>query len=500
MTSTPPTAMWTIDPQGEAALRFHDGTNWTHRVLGRRDRGSSELGWIPAPLSQDWDRRGADYWGSLSSRPEPSTGRQALGKTIAATLLPAFAMVGALFVFVFIVGEEGPDGQVDLSELRWSLSVAGAVVVIGALWSLSYRWRRWTLLADIPTVSADGLHLGMCEVDGTVEALDVPVLGFATERPSVWTLTALDERVRQGKRESWKRRWEVSNGSPAFWLRDASGGRTLVDLTGHGSNEWQILQARRSSKDERVSEWGITVGQPMSVLGFVQTDSDGRLVLASHDVASNGTHRRGTFMAQPGDASIMQRREAATTVVAVVQVAVIVFVACLGTLGLAAAAVVAAASVIGVGIVGWTWRTWNRMVEVKWRIAAAEALIGALSERRATLIPQLAEVSRAAAGHEHSVHLDVAQARREVVPDDTNVVMRGEAYPALNASGAFMALGEELTRCENQLAAARGYYNDAVTVAKTHRGTFPTGLIARLAIPTTRIHRQVTATVSTDIR
>jgi hypothetical protein len=57
-----------------------------------------------------------------------------------------------------------------------------------------------------------------------------------------------------------------------------------------------------------------------------------------------------------------------------------------------------------------------------------------------------------------------------------------EKNPDLKTGDAFSVLFEQLVFAENQIAAARKFYNDAVTIAVTLKQQFPTNLLAPAAI------------------
>jgi LemA protein len=54
-----------------------------------------------------------------------------------------------------------------------------------------------------------------------------------------------------------------------------------------------------------------------------------------------------------------------------------------------------------------------------------------------------------------------------------------ESYPDLKADEVFRDLATRMVDLENQVAYARAFYNDAVTVLRDRRGAFPGNLLAR---------------------
>ncbi len=66
----------------------------------------------------------------------------------------------------------------------------------------------------------------------------------------------------------------------------------------------------------------------------------------------------------------------------------------------------------------------------------------------------------------------------------SSVVARAEAAPDVQAGAAFTTLFQELVNSENGVAAARRFYNDAVTELADRTGTFPGLLLKPLVAPT----------------
>lgn len=149
-------------------------------------------------------------------------------------------------------------------------------------------------------------------------------------------------------------------------------------------------------------------------------------------------------------------------------------------------------------VAGWLAWTFNRLVALRNRMRAAWASIDALLKRRADLIPNLVESVRGYMGHEQHTLAAVTEARAEALsaggkPSDNttrahaeNVLTSGvrqifalaEAYPELKASENVLALQQQLTDTENDIASARRYYNAVVRDFNTLSQSFPTLLVA----------------------
>ena len=163
-------------------------------------------------------------------------------------------------------------------------------------------------------------------------------------------------------------------------------------------------------------------------------------------------------------------------------------------------------AVVVVGLLAlWVGGTYNSLVALRNRYKAAFSQIDVQLKRRYDLIPNLVETAKGYMAHERETLEAVIQARNAAVtagraasanPGDaatmaglaaaesqlTGVLGRlfavAEAYPDLKANQNMLALQDELRATENQIAAARQTYNDAVMVYNTTRETFPNALIA----------------------
>lgn len=166
-------------------------------------------------------------------------------------------------------------------------------------------------------------------------------------------------------------------------------------------------------------------------------------------------------------------------------------------------ALVAAGFVLALPVVTLV-RIHNRLVEVRNRARAAWALVDVQLRRRHDLLPQLAAVAEAAAAHERGVQEAVALVRAGAEPPPSRALPNrstldraaavdeadraashrllalAEAYPQLGADRQFAHLAEQITACEDGIAFARTFYNDALTVMEDRRQQFPGALLAPL--------------------
>jgi LemA protein len=153
----------------------------------------------------------------------------------------------------------------------------------------------------------------------------------------------------------------------------------------------------------------------------------------------------------------------------------------------------------------WLTGAYNRLVALRNRFKTAFSQIDVQLKRRHDLIPNLIETAKGYMGHERETLEAVVKARNNAVsagrlaaanPGDASAMaglmaaetqLNGvlgklfavaEAYPDLKANQNMLALQQELTSTENQIAASRQVFNNAVMLYNTARETFPTVLVA----------------------
>ncbi len=165
--------------------------------------------------------------------------------------------------------------------------------------------------------------------------------------------------------------------------------------------------------------------------------------------------------------------------------------------------------VIGVlAVVGlWAVAVYNRLVELRNRIANAFGQIDVQLKRRYDLIPNLVEVARGYMQHEAATLEAVIKARGQAqgaaavaraAPTNVGAVgalavaegvlggslgrlmVVAEAYPELKADATMQSLSEELASTENRLGFARQAFNDQALDFNNAAQQFPALLVARL--------------------
>ena len=159
------------------------------------------------------------------------------------------------------------------------------------------------------------------------------------------------------------------------------------------------------------------------------------------------------------------------------------------------------------GVLLWAVRAYNRMVELRNRIANAFGQIDVQLKRRHDLIPNLVEVARNYLELENATLIAVIQARGQaqgataaaranpgnaaaigalavaeqaLMGQVGRLLAVSESYPALKADQNMRELSEEITSTENRIGFARQAYNDAVLDLNNAVQAFPDVLLARL--------------------
>lgn len=148
--------------------------------------------------------------------------------------------------------------------------------------------------------------------------------------------------------------------------------------------------------------------------------------------------------------------------------------------------------------VWWLIVTYNSLVALRNLCRNGWSQVDVQLKRRADLIPNLVETVKGYAGHEKSVFTDVTRARSAVQqvsqgPSSlqdradaesqlthaiANLYAVSERYPELKADQNFLDLQNQLKTLENQIAAARQMYNDAVLKYNNKLQMFPSNIVA----------------------
>ena len=158
-------------------------------------------------------------------------------------------------------------------------------------------------------------------------------------------------------------------------------------------------------------------------------------------------------------------------------------------------------------VVIWAIAVYNRLVQLRNRIANAFGQIDVQLKRRYDLVPNLVEVARGYLAHEAATLEAVIKARGQAqgaaaaaraAPTSAGamgalavaeqalggslgrLMMVAESYPELKADATMQSLSEELTSTENRRGFARQAYNDQVLDFNDQAAQFPAIVVARL--------------------
>ena len=138
---------------------------------------------------------------------------------------------------------------------------------------------------------------------------------------------------------------------------------------------------------------------------------------------------------------------------------------------------------------------YNRLVALRQTTRQAWGDIDVQLKQRHDLVPNLVETVKGYASHEKETLESVVKARQQAV-DASSVkdlaaaenVLSGalrqlfalsESYPDLKANENFLSLQNELADLENKIAAARRFFNNAVSEYNTAREQFPAVILAK---------------------
>ena len=160
-----------------------------------------------------------------------------------------------------------------------------------------------------------------------------------------------------------------------------------------------------------------------------------------------------------------------------------------------------------VALLVWAVAIYNRLVQLRNRIANAFGQIDVQLKRRYDLVPNLVEVARGYLAHEAATLEAVIKARGQAqgaaaavraAPGSLQalgalavaeqalggslgrLMVVAEAYPDLKADATMQSLSEELASTENRLGFARQAFNDQALEFNNEAMQFPAVIVARL--------------------
>jgi LemA protein len=143
----------------------------------------------------------------------------------------------------------------------------------------------------------------------------------------------------------------------------------------------------------------------------------------------------------------------------------------------------------------WLVSAYNGLVSMRQRSGQAFSDIDVQLKQRHDLVPNLVETVKGYAAHEKTTLEEVVRARNAAASAQgpaaqsaaeaalggalSRLFALAEAYPDLKANANFQALQSELSDIENKIAAARRFFNNAVSEYNAAAQGFPGVLIAQ---------------------
>ena len=145
-------------------------------------------------------------------------------------------------------------------------------------------------------------------------------------------------------------------------------------------------------------------------------------------------------------------------------------------------------------LVLWVIMIYNRLVAMRQRVGQAFADVDVQLKLRHDLIPNLVETVKGYASHERGTLEAVVNARNAAITAQgpaqqaaaenmltgalRQLFALSEAYPDLKANQNFQQLQTEIADVENKIAAARRFFNNAVSEYNAGIQQFPAALFA----------------------
>lgn len=140
--------------------------------------------------------------------------------------------------------------------------------------------------------------------------------------------------------------------------------------------------------------------------------------------------------------------------------------------------------------------TYNNLVTLRNKVKNSLAQIDAQLQRRFDLVPNLVETVKGIAAHEKSLLENVTASRsaymnagsskekfamnQELTSNLKSLFVVAENYPELKSNVNFLKLQEALAEAEEDVAYARQFYNDSVTIYNNKILMFPGNIVAKI--------------------
>ncbi len=424
-----------------------------------------------------------------------------------------------------------------------ALAIAIGLAIVGLILLVPLRlmMKRRRLLLDTPTSQTAGVTIGLTELKGCAEEMqplqsflnEAAVVHYAYEVEEHWrrivTETYTDDKGNSRTRTKVESGWTTVDSGGAqvpFWLRDDSGririlpdgakmdARCILNCTCTPGDslyygKGPAYAVMDSTHTRRFTEHAMCLGDPLYVMGAVRACQE----MAEPEVAAD----------KHADMFLISTRSEAQIVSGYGWL-----IALWGILGFLCASCSplsfelcrgadigpAITRQIGWMVLGFALYTvlvlclyaaglYNGLIRLRERVRRAWAMVEVELQRRADLIPNLAEAVKAYAAHEQGVQQAMAQLRANHftpahgAPTDAQVAAGmqtaqmqaaahhqllaiAENYPKLKASDLYQKLTANLVDTENRLALGRSFFNASVELHNARLLRVPDNLFTRI--------------------
>jgi LemA protein len=150
-------------------------------------------------------------------------------------------------------------------------------------------------------------------------------------------------------------------------------------------------------------------------------------------------------------------------------------------------------SLVLLTLVVWSIAVYNRIILLKNQVKNAWSSVDVMLMKRFDLIPQLTQVVKQYMSHESQTLSELValrnatyQHKHTITHENTiceqmaTMVLKAEAYPELRSSEQFLQLQKAMNEAEAHIAAARRFFNAAVTHYNQQIQSFPQHLLASM--------------------
>lgn len=446
-----------------------------------------------------------------------------IGRVVYGTL----ALVAVTAIPLIELEERGVIAAGDSVGPLWFVGCAWLAGLLLARRTEIYGERRW--IENIPRSKAKGVMIGDNELVGEVRA-NSPLTAPYSQRDCIYYRSVLQEErersVDDGERtETFWVTLESDTARTGFELHDETGsiyvdpdgaelniGERIVDDTFRSTDRRRGMRAGRGHQEgtttgrRRRRESIIEDGTTVHILGYARIRDDGEGL----EIADDEAGRLFEISTDSRHSIIAGRRvsQSMTSVLAFLVWAAAPVVPMWDFEIFAGQPLMASVLMVLWLAIGLGWASlgplrviYNGLVALEHRRQRARSMLDVEYQRRASLIPKLAELVEAFASGEEAIQRQLAKLRNrhsggdpdsmeleavdKAVDEQTRALHRlfaiTEQTPELKSDTHFQTLLQELTRCEDKIALARTYFNDSVERLNNRVKTFPDLLVAPIA-------------------